>query len=537
MKRILIIIACILTTLNMDAQQQEYIRLTTDKNCYLAGEDIWLKICVSDKDNQPLNISKVAYIEVSDSQQVYAQAKLDLTEGMGNGRIRLPRTMHSGAFQLTAYTRYMRNWGEKAYQRQLIAVINTLQSSEEDRMKWTDSLPETNIASSNKLNTDQKEYNPRSKVNLSWNNVPADAFGLSLSVVRMDYALEPIATSVVPAHVGRMTSTIWIPESEGHIVSAKVVQGNTNLKTSRLGCVGNDIRIFEGKNTAEGIFTYYTHDIYNQQDIAIDAVSHEWSTDKSRMEIISPFTGTLPQTLLTLHLYSQAQALQERSVNMQIQALLPDSTNNGSVMESLYNFTPYMTYNLDEWTRFTTVREMLVEFVMGIRVTKRNGHDIMLLLKEDAKKFSNFKSLVLIDGVPVENHEQVLDYDARLLQYLHQYRGSYTFGGQVYDGIISMITHKANLNGLRLEENATLLAYEFPQKNIQFPANRYETEKQKSSRIPDFRHTLYWNPLLNQTSGSIDFYTSDMKGTYVATLKGYTEKGDAWEEKVQFIVK
>jgi hypothetical protein len=143
MKRIITLITCILTILNIDAQQQEYIRLTTDKECYLAGEDIWLKVCVSDKDNQPSDISKVAYIEISDPQQVYAQAKIDLTHGMGNGRIRLPRTMHSGAFQLTAYTRYMRNWGEKAFQRQIIAVVNTLQTAEDDRMEWTDSLPKS----------------------------------------------------------------------------------------------------------------------------------------------------------------------------------------------------------------------------------------------------------------------------------------------------------------------------------------------------------------------------------------------------------
>ena len=157
MKRIITLITCILTILNIDAQQQEYIRLTTDKECYLAGEDIWLKVCVSDKDNQPSDISKVAYIEISDPQQVYAQAKIDLTHGMGNGRIRLPRTMHSGAFQLTAYTRYMRNWGEKAFQRQIIAVVNTLQTAEDDRMEWTDSLPKSAAAPQNITSSESKQ--------------------------------------------------------------------------------------------------------------------------------------------------------------------------------------------------------------------------------------------------------------------------------------------------------------------------------------------------------------------------------------------
>ena len=109
MKKTIAFIIYLLASMSMVAQQQEYIRLITDKECYLAGEDLWMKVCVSDANNQPMKISKVAYIEVSDEKQVYAQAKIDLTDGWGSGRIRLPRTMHSGTFLITAYTRYLRN--------------------------------------------------------------------------------------------------------------------------------------------------------------------------------------------------------------------------------------------------------------------------------------------------------------------------------------------------------------------------------------------------------------------------------------------
>ena len=144
--------------------------------------------------------------------------------------------------------------------------------------------------------------------------------------------------------------------------------------------------------------------------------------------------------------------------------------------------------------------------------------------------------MVLIDGVPIDNHEQALDYDARLLEYIHQYRGSYAFSGQIYDGIVSMTTYKGALNGLRLEENASLFAYEFPQKGSGFPMKDYSDEAEKASRVPDFRHTLYWNPSLEKDSHTVEFYTSDLKGTYQATLRGFTEKGAFWEEKVDFIV-
>ena len=536
MKRSIILIISLLATLGMAAQEQEFIRITTDKDCYLAGEDLWIQVCVNDAAHKPMNISQVAYIEICGPQQVYAEAKIQLTDGEGNGRIRLPRTMHTGSFLLKAYTRYLRNWGEEAFSRKYIAVINTLQSVPEDQMTWTDTLPDISVQPSSTLTTDKEVYNRRSKVKLSWETLPKGSYGVTLSVVRNDHALVSLDQPALPSLIKQPDNWEWTAESEGHIAQAKVVEGQAVLKTARLACAGKDIRLFEGQAAGEGIYTFYTHGIHNMQDIALDAVPQQRG-EKGRMEPISPFTGTLPERMPSAHLSCTKEALQERSVNVQLQPLLPNTNNPQSVSESLYNFQPDITYNLDEWVRFTTVRETLIEFVMGVRVIKRNGESIMQLLKEDAKRYSEFKALVLIDGIPIEDHEQALDFDARLLQYIHQYQGGYTFGGQTYDGIISMITHRGTLSGLRLGENTSFLAYEFPQKNIRFPEKLYETEEQKTSRLPDFRHTLYWNPCISPTEQSINFYTSDWKGNYLITLKGYTPDGKMWERKAMFTVK
>ena len=174
---------------------------------------------------------------------------------------------------------------------------------------------------------------------------------------------------------------------------------------------------------------------------------------------------------------------------------------------------------------------------MGVRVSKVEGETIIRILQEDIKRFSSLKALVLIDGVPIENHETVLDYNARLLHYIHQYSGRYTFGGKLYEGIVSLITHKGTLPGLRLDENSQLFAYEFPQNRPVFMTPAYDSEEQLTSRIPDFRHTLYWNPDITLTTDAVSFYTSDMKGTYVVTLQGITDKGEAVKIQSEFVVK
>ena len=112
MKRycLIILLLGLVSVLTANAQvPSEHMRIYTDKEFYLAGERMWIKVCVTDSLYRPYSLSKVAYVEVSDTKQVYAQAKVELTDGVGWAAVKLNSAMHSGSYRLLAYTRYMRN--------------------------------------------------------------------------------------------------------------------------------------------------------------------------------------------------------------------------------------------------------------------------------------------------------------------------------------------------------------------------------------------------------------------------------------------
>ena len=59
----------------------------------------------------------------------------------------------------------------------------------------------------------------------------------------------------------------------------------------------------------------------------------------------------------------------------------------------------------------------------------------------------------------------------------------------------------------------------------------YETQDQISSRLPDFRNVLYWSPDIHtdaQGKAEINFFTSDLKGKYIAVLQGMNVE---WESR------
>ena len=520
------------------AQTSDVIRIYTDKECYLAGEELWIKVCL-DNDALPGNeMSRVAYVEICDTAQVHVQGKVDLQKGTGWACIHLPQTMHSGVYQLTAYTRYMRNWKTENYPRKYVAVLNTLASSGKDSRILKDFPVSSNeslvsMLSDGRMKGDKKVYGFREKVVLSWPSSLAEAKELSLSVVRKDCTVDlpvPKVGALVKAENG-----YWLAECEGHIVTARI-EGEElpDEALTRLSCVGKEMKMFEGKKKAEGIYQFHTFGVNDWQDMVLTAKSGNEKT--YRMEIETPFIEKLPEELPDLVCHYEDSALIGRSVALQLSQAMPEVVSPKEAEEMIYGRLPDKTYNLDEYARFNIVEESIVEFVMGVSIDKDGDKKTIRMLNENGKGFNMFPVLVLVDGVAFNNHSDVLGYNVHQVQYIHQYRGEYALGEAFYGGILSLITHRGMLQDMRMHEHMQMLAYEFPQDRPAFKMPSYSNEKSRLSRRPDFRHTMYWNPSVEGKIGA-EFYTSDLEGEYVAVLQGIDADGKKIELKWEFEVK
>jgi hypothetical protein len=84
------------------------------------------------------------------------------------------------------------------------------------------------------------------------------------------------------------------------------------------------------------------------------------------------------------------------------------------------------------------------------------------VLRDQTGSEAQRHTLVLIDGVPVNDTEQLLRYDARRLHYINVYDGQYTFGHGVYDGVISFVTRSGRLTNYPTEHNTQYVVYQFP---------------------------------------------------------------------------
>ncbi len=105
---------------------QEKIFVHTDRNFYLSGDIVWFKIYnTSASQNTFTTISKIAYVELLNTEnKSLLQAKIALTDGMGNGQFVLPLSLPTGNYIFRAYTNWMKNYSEEIMFEKTISVIN-----------------------------------------------------------------------------------------------------------------------------------------------------------------------------------------------------------------------------------------------------------------------------------------------------------------------------------------------------------------------------------------------------------------------------
>src|SRR5690606_129743 len=89
---------------------QEKVFVHTDRNFYLTGDHLWLKVYLVDASfNRPLMLSKVVYVEVlDDHNQAVLSAKVPKESAMANTAIFLSASLTSRNYLVRGYTRWMK---------------------------------------------------------------------------------------------------------------------------------------------------------------------------------------------------------------------------------------------------------------------------------------------------------------------------------------------------------------------------------------------------------------------------------------------
>ena len=144
----------------------------------------------------------------------------------------------------------------------------------------------------------------------------------------------------------------------------------------------------------------------------------------------------------------------KRSVGLQVlHAYRSDSLVREKAEKPWFQWQPDWSYLLDEYTRFTTMEEVVIEFIPGLRFRKMDGVRRLAVLTEERIGYTIGNSLVLLDGIPITDHKIIFKYDPLKIRKIDVYKGKYVFGGQIFDGIASFSSYEHNYPGLVVDNS------------------------------------------------------------------------------------
>lgn len=329
-----------------------------------------------------------------------------------------------------------------------------------------------------------------------------------------------------------------IAEIEGHVVEAKVVDKESLLPVegviSFIAAPGRRFSTSFAKSNKEGKLYYNVKNYFGSNSLIVQHLPLFNSYYK--IEIGNPFSEEYSSKPLPPYSFTRdmAASVLNSSVNMQVQnAFLGEKLRklNSVHDSSVFYYRPEFTYRFDDYVRFTSMEEVLKEYVSEVVVRMRKNDYYLRLFNSRYKDLFTGGPLILIDGVPVmKNENKLMAYDPLQVEKLEIVGHSYMMGPLNFSGILSFTTYKGDLSGFEMDENTLVVDYEGLQQKREFYHPVYDTPAQKNSRIPDFRSLLYWSPEIqteNDGKASFEFYSSDQDGKYVVVVQGMSKDGVA----------
>lgn len=483
------------------------VYLTTDKSCYVAGDNIWCSAFSTSSD-------AIAYLELHSTDGLAQNGKIHLCHGRGAGNIHIPLSTPTGNYKLIAYTATDKDTPGFDYYRlsATVSVFNTLVTARvENGVKIVETYQPSGgfIPLQNGLSIEKSNK-------LTLTNTSSKSISVSLSAYRDDGLAAPEDRLIAKWTPGKVSGKA--PEYDGEIIRAKVV-GRDAAKVAANGFVralisfpGLKTDVYSSYVKRDGSLTFCTENIFGERDVVcmLDDIDDD---TQCHIEVENPLALPDCPAVEPLHLNRTiAPVLEQRAASMMAEKKASVDTLFETLPLKREHFLldrECTSYILDDYDRFPTMEEEFVEIIKCVRARKdrKKGYRITVLLEDYIRWDTPVwgESLMMIDGVPIFDHNQIMTYDPATVKTIEVYPYTFSVGETSYGGVINFVTFKGNMPSISFDDNVRI--YDF--KGASYPMDYNGKE------------TLLWRPLLNLAPGeSVSFDCPEAEGTINVVAEG-----------------
>ncbi len=186
---------------------------------------------------------------------------------------------------------------------------------------------------------------------------------------------------------------------------------------------------------------------------------------------------------------------------------------------------------LDDYIKLPVMEEVFFELIPGVFLKRKKSVFEIKMADPVTYEIYEYPPGMMIDGVIVKDPTLIGDTDPEIVERIDIIKDRYFIGDYLFFGIINVITKAGDFSSVSLPDFASRISYRVVEPVLTFATPDYSLPAKKNDRIPDFRNTLWWSPSVstgNSGNHKIEFWTSDVEGSYVINIQGITSEGRAF---------
>lgn len=267
-----------------------------------------------------------------------------------------------------------------------------------------------------------------------------------------------------------------------------------------------------------------------------------------RIALTSPFSEELPLTKLVIDTLTETPPrIAKWRMNCMINRVYGisftqqgEGPDTSEIRQESFYSKPDFELLMDDYVRLPLMEEVFFELIPRVRMRKSNGTYQITVHDQAGNQMHNEPPVLMIDGVIIKGAGIIAGMNPEIVKRIDVIYDTYLVDGFIFPGLINVVTKTGYFSAGIPVPGALRVRYSVTDPVPRFSPPDYTSGQKRSSRLPDFRNTLYWNPLVRPLSPGttkILFYSSDYAGDFILNIQGLSGHGHAfsWSADINVI--